>query len=145
VDRSRRQRSGPSPSSGAGEYHEKYQGGGEREGEVNKWFGGKMQQLKDEVARVNGGGWVHGDIEGNAGNVRWDTETGKPFLIDWGSARKRRKDGEQGPGKPETDRINEDTWCVHLNDQVDKWADNQQKGTQQATGSTAVKGGEGCP
>jgi hypothetical protein len=116
----------------------------EREKEVEKWFNGKMDALKKAVADVNGEGWIHGDLEGNAGNVRWDKD-GKPVLIDWGNARKRVKAGERGSDKAETDRINEDTWRWLVKDRVTEWTDNKQKGTEQATDSTAVKDIQGCP
>jgi tRNA A-37 threonylcarbamoyl transferase component Bud32 len=105
----------------------------EREKQVTKWFNGKMGLLKEEVARVNGEGWVHGDLLGNAGNVRWDKD-GKPVLIDWGNARKRVKAGEKGSDKAETDPpIIEATWRSLVDAHVKEWADNKQKGTEQAT------------
>jgi hypothetical protein len=123
----------------------------ERDEKVNEWFKGKMGQLETELARVNNDGWVHGDIKGNAGNVRWDKTTGQPYLIDWGSARNWRNEAAQpgkGKGKmkegDKKDTIDHDTWELPLRQHVTELTDNQQKGTQQTTGSTEAKLGGGC-
>jgi hypothetical protein len=116
----------------------------ERDAKVDEWFKGKMGQLQTELDRVNGDGWVHGDIKGNAGNVRWDEKTGQPYLIDWGNARNWREAAAAQPGKGKSklkpgdmkDTIDHDTWKLPLHQHVTKLTDNLQKGTEQAKGTS---------
>jgi hypothetical protein len=48
-----------------------------------------MRQLDKLLTKVNKQGWLHKDVQPN--NVRWNTRTGKPTLIDWGMATKWRE------------------------------------------------------
>jgi tRNA A-37 threonylcarbamoyl transferase component Bud32 len=122
----------------------------ERRAKADEWFDGKMNELKEEVARVNSKGWVHGDIEGNTGNVRWDKGTGKPFLIDWGKARdweqkvkelKASNKDAEAKRVEKVDRINQDAWRTLFDPHVDNWTDKQQQqGTTQTAGSTNTGG-----
>jgi hypothetical protein len=118
-----------------------------RDAKVNEWFDGKMNDLQSEVTRVNEGGWLHNDIKGNAGNARWDKETGKPVLIDWGDAKnwkeevkKLKESGQtaQANKVQRAEQINPDTWRTHLDAHVKEWTDKQQQG------ATPAKLGGGC-
>jgi hypothetical protein len=118
----------------------------QRDAKVDEWFDGKMTQLKGEVARVNNEGWLHGDIVGNDGNARWNPETGKPSLIDWGDATnwkekvaEQKQAGYKGPrgNVQKSEEILTDTWRTHLDAHVKEWTDKQQ-------GVTPAKLGGGC-